>query len=340
MKRWIGILTVVMAVAGMNGPWLRAQEELVIYTALEDDEYPGYLELFQKRYPNVKVNVVRDSTGVITARFLAEKDNPRADVIWGLAATSLLVADDQGLLEPYAPKGLERVKPQFRDQANPPKWVGIKCWETGIIVNTVEAKKRNLPHPRSYAALLNPMYEGLITMPNPASSGTGYLTVSAILQIMGEEKGWAYLDRLHKNIASYTHSGSKPAKMAGVGECVIGISFGYRGLKQKAKGEPVETYWPAEGAGWDVEANALVRKPKIKQIARDFLDFAIGDDVMKLYAQVYPITSVETGLPIPEGYPSDPTALLIKQDLRQAALNRDRILAEWKRRYDGKSQPK
>ena len=42
---------------------------------------------------------MRDSTGVITARFLAEKDNPSADVVWGLAATSLLLFEKQGLLE-------------------------------------------------------------------------------------------------------------------------------------------------------------------------------------------------------------------------------------------------
>ncbi|MCX7934939.1 MAG: putative 2-aminoethylphosphonate ABC transporter substrate-binding protein [Planctomycetota bacterium] len=340
MSRVCGLLLLLLAVAWGGAVPAWAGEELVVYTALEDDEYPGYLELFKKAHPDVEVKIIRDSTGVITAKFLAEKNNPQADVIWGLAATSLLVADGQGMLEPYAPKGLEKVKAEFRDPANPPKWVGIKCWETGIIVNTVEAQKKNLAHPQSYADLIKPEYKGLIVMPNPASSGTGYLTVSAILQLMGEEKGWEYLDKLHENIACYTHSGSKPAKMAGTGECVIGISFGYRGLKQKAKGEPVATYWPKEGSGWDVEANALVKKNNIKEIAKAFLDFAISDEVMKLYAKVYPITSIDTGLPVPEGYPAEPLKQLIKNDLRKAALDRDRILAEWTKRYDAKSQPK
>ena len=84
-------------------------------------------------------------------------------------------------------------------------------------------KAKNLDMPQSYADLLKPMYKGYLVMPNPASSGTGFLTVSAILQIMGQEKGWDYLDQLHENIAMYTHSGSKPAKMAGKGEFPIGI---------------------------------------------------------------------------------------------------------------------
>jgi putative 2-aminoethylphosphonate ABC transporter, periplasmic 2-aminoethylphosphonate-binding protein len=315
-----------------------AGEALVVYTALEDDEYPAYLELFKKQHPDIPVKVVRDSTGIITAKFLAEKENPQADVIWGLAATSLIKAKNENTLEPYSPKNLEKVDAMFRDAAETPSWVGIKAWETGFIVNTIELEERGLPLPKSYADLVRPEYKGLIVMANPASSGTGYLTVSGILQIMGEEQGWTYLDKLHGNMMQYTHSGSKPAKMAGQGECIIGISFGYRGLKQKSKGEPVETIWPAEGSGWDLEANALVKKAAIKDSAKTFLDFAISQDIMKLYANIYPITSIDTGLGAPEGYPADPRSLIIDNDLDAASDVRDIVLAEWSKRYDGKSE--
>ena len=44
-----------------------------------------YLAVFNEEYPDITVNVVRESTGIITARLLAEKDNPQADVVWGTA---------------------------------------------------------------------------------------------------------------------------------------------------------------------------------------------------------------------------------------------------------------
>jgi len=78
-------------------------DAITVYTALEEDQVARYLPLFQARNPNIQVNVVRESTGVITDKLLSEKSNPLADVVWGLAATSLLVADAQGLLEPYTP---------------------------------------------------------------------------------------------------------------------------------------------------------------------------------------------------------------------------------------------
>ena len=109
-------------------------------------------------------------------------------------------------------------------------------------------------------------------MSNPNSSGTGFLTVSGVLQLNGKdtEKGWEYLDKLHENISQYVHSGSKPAKMAAAGETAVGISFGYAGISQKAKGAPVEVIFPKEGSGWDLEANALMKKDEIKPAAKTF----------------------------------------------------------------------
>ncbi|MFZ0134109.1 MAG: putative 2-aminoethylphosphonate ABC transporter substrate-binding protein, partial [Desulfobacterales bacterium] len=301
----------------VNAGTVRA-EELLVYTALEDDEIPGYLDIFKKAHPDIEVKIVRDSTGIVTAKLLAEKDNPQADVVWGTAATSLMLFDQAGMVEPYAPKGLERVRPKMRDANNPPHWVGIKAWMTGFCVNTIESATLKLPVPASFADLVNPVYRGHLAMPNPASSGTGFLTVSAILQTMGEEKGWDYLDRLHENIARYTHSGSQPCKLAGAGEVAIGISFAYRGFMQKQKGEPVLTVFPAEGSGWDVEANCLIKKARIKPAAKTFLDWAIGEEVMKAYAKVYPVTAFATGVPIPEGFPADPEGQLIENDFNWA----------------------
>jgi len=315
-------------------------KELTVYTALEDDQIKAYLQTYKQKYPDIKLNIVRDSTGVITAKLLAEKDNPQADVIWGLAATSLLVLDQNNMLEGYSPKGVERIQPEFKDKNNPTRWVGIDAWETAFVVNKKEMEKRNLPVPQSYADLIKPEYKGLITMPNPASSGTGFLTVSGIVSLMGKDSAWDYMNKLHDNVAMYVHSGSKPAKMAGTGEYPIGIAFGYRGIQEKKGGSPVEVVFPKEGSGWDLEANGLMKKKTIKQAAKDFLDWAITDEAMKEYGKNYAILAVKSDSAIPEGYDKDPLKQLIKLDLNESAKNRDAVLAEWSKRYDGKSEAK
>ena len=316
--------------------------ELLVYTALEDDQIPVYIKSFKEQHPEIQLKFVRDSTGVVISKLLAEKDNPQADVVWGTAATGLILLEDAGLVEPYAPKGLERINPRFRDARNPPTWVGNDVFETGLCVNELELGAKKLPAPTSYADLVKPEYKGLIVMPNPASSGTGYLTVAGLMALMGEEKAWQYLDKLHENIAMYTHSGSKPCKMAGTGEFPIGISFGYRGVMQKRKGEPVTTVFPKEGSGWDCEANALIKKKNMKPEAKVFLDWAISNPAMVEYAKNYGILAADDvpGFKVPEGYPADPVGQLIKEDLTWAAKNRDRILAEWEKRYGAKSEAK
>jgi len=337
----IGVFMGLVAMMTFFGFSSAGAGDLLVYTALEDDEVAIYLPAFKKAHPDINVTIYRDSTGIVTAKLLAEKDNPQADVVWGTAATSLLIADDLGMLKGYSPKGFDKVKKGMKDPKNSPAhWVGIKAWVTGIVGNTIEMEKKGLPMPKSYADLLNPVYKGSLVMPNPASSGTGFLTVSAVLQTMGEEKGWEYLDGLHENIAQYTHSGSKPAKMAGKGEFPIGVSFAYRGFKQRSKGEPVVVAFPAEGSGYDVESNALIKKPRIKKEAKIFLDWAISDEAMAMYAKVYPIVATDVKVDAPDGWPSDPMSVLIDNDLQWAAKNRKRILSEWIKRYDSKSAPK
>ena len=315
--------------------------EITVYTALEDEQVSDYLAKFNETYPDITVNVVRESTGIITAKLIAEKDNPQADLVWGTAASSMMVLDDMGALEPYEPEGCDRILPQFKSDKEVPTWVGIDAWETAFVVNTEELKKLGMEPEeiKSYEDLLDPRLKGQIVMSNPNSSGTGFLTVSAILQLKGKdsEAGWDYLDQLHENIAQYVHSGSKPAKMAASGECAVGISFGYAGISQRDKGAPVEVIFPEEGSGWDLEANALMKKEEINPAAYTFLGWAISDEAMDLYRVNYPIVTVEnTGTY--EGYDSNPLDQLIDNDFSWAAENRENILNEWMEKYDSKSE--
>jgi len=318
-------------------------DAIIVYTALEDELVTEYLKSFYEKYPNIQVHVVRESTGIITTRLIAEKENPQADVVWGVAASSMLVLDENEQLEPYAPKGIERILPKFKSDKPIPTWVGIITWETAFIINTEELAKLGLEaaNIKSYEDLLDPKLKGHIVMSNPNSSGTGFLTVAGVLQMRGKDtdEGWIYLSKLHENVNQYVHSGSKPAKMAAAGECVVGVSFGYAGISQKRKGAPVITVFPIEGSGWDMEANALIKKQTINPVAKTFLDWAISDEAIESYKRSYPIISTgKTGNY--DGSNSDPIKQLIDNDFAWTASNRDLILNKWMALFDAKSAKK
>lgn len=314
--------------------------ELLVYTAFEPEQLPGFKEAFEKAHPEITINWVRDSTGVITARLLAEKENPRADVIWGLSASSLLLFKQYGMLQAYSPKGVEMLDPRFVDKANPPLWTAADAYEAAICVNTIEVEKKGLPIPQSWADLTDPVYKDAIVMPNPNSSGTGFLAVSGWMQLMGEEQAWVFMDALDANIARYTHSGSKPCKEAATGEIPIGISIGYTGAKQKSKGAPLTLVFASEGTGWDMEAQAIMAGTKNLAAAQTLMDFAVSETANKLYNEAYPLIAIPSLARPVENYPMDISDKLIDNDFEWAAANRVRILEAWQERYGSKSEPK
>lgn len=328
--------TVLACTAGVA----RAETELTVYTAFEADLLEAYAQAFNADHPDITINWVRDSTGIVTAKLLAEKNNPQADAVWGLAATSLLVLKSEGMLEPYAPAGVEKLDPRFVDSDTPPTWVGDDAWIAALCFNTVEAEKLGLSAPATWEDLTKAEYQGHVVMPNPASSGTGFLDVSAWLQVFGEEKAWDYMDRLHGNIATYTHSGSKPCKMAAAGETVIGVSFAFRGAQSKSEGAPIEIITPSEGLGWELEANAIIAGTAELEAAQTLMDWSITPAAMALYNEGYAVIGLpELAKPV-ENYPADAQEKMIDNDFEWAANNREKILAKWSKRYDAKSEPK
>jgi iron(III) transport system substrate-binding protein len=316
--------------------------ELTVYTAVESDDLQKYAERFNAAHPEITINWVRDSTGVITARLLAEKENPQADVIWGLAATSLLVLEEEGMLARYAPQGVENLDPKFVDVAyrngEDPAWVGMDAWVAAICYNTIEGERQGVPMPTSWEDLTQSEFEGHVIMPNPNSSGTGYLDVASWLQLWGEDQGWDYMDRLHSNISRYTHSGSAPCSLAATGEAVVGVSFAFRGARLKSQVAPIEVVFPEEGLGWDMEAAAIVAGTDQQEAAQTLMDWAVSQEANELYNEGYAVVAYPGVAQPIENYPADITERMIDADFQWAAVNRERVLAEWQRRYDSKTE--
>ena len=334
-----GAAAIGLLLAGIAGAPANAQT-LTVYTAIEADDLKRYAEEFNKTNPDIEIKWVRDSTGIVTAKLLAEKANPQADVVWGLAATSLMLLKNEGMTVGYMPSGGDKLDPKFIDQSNPPHWTGMDAWVAAICVNTIELEANNLPMPTSWADLGKPVYKGQVVMPNPNSSGTGFLDVASWLQMFGEGGGWTFMDKLHKNIAWYTHSGSKPCRQAGSGETPIGISFAYRGAKVINKGAPVVIVIPSEGVGWDMEATAIMKGTDQLEAAKKLVDFTVSRAANEMYNRAYAVVAIPGSAKPVKNYPEAVAGAMIDNDFEWVASNRMRILKEWQTRYDAKSEPK
>jgi len=324
------MLLIVAAVTGAT-----AKDQVVIYTSLENEEVVDYLELAKKELPDLDIQAIRLSTGELGARMLAEKENPQADCIWGWAVTNMSEFVPKGMLKPYKPKGWDKIPAKFKDPNG--YWTAIDLYAAAIVPNTKVLEEKGLPMPKGWNDLLNPAYKGMLIMLNPASSGTGFLQVASLLVLLDpdyknkpveENKAWDFLKKLDKNMGQYIKSGSKPAKLTAAGEYAIGCSFAFVYSSLKKKGFPVALVMPEEGAGYELEANALLKGARHEKAAMKFLDWAISQSAMKQYA-TFKLGVTYPGIPGPEDLPALETIKLAPMDFPWQSKNREKILEVW-----------
>ncbi|MGD2271798.1 MAG: ABC transporter substrate-binding protein [Desulfobacterales bacterium] len=333
-KLCLSIILVAVSLLIISGIAI-AKDRVVVYTSLETEETVEYLKLAKKELPDLDIQAIRLSTGELGARMLAERDNPQADCIWGWAVTNMSEFVPKGMLKKYKPKGWRKIPARFKD----PKgyWVAIDLYAAALVPNTKVLQAKNLPMPKGWNDLLNPVYKDMLIMPNPASSGTGFLQVASLLVMLDpdykkktieENKAWDFLKELDKNMGQYIKSGSKPAKLTAAGEYAVGCSFAFVYSSLKKKGFPVSLVLPEEGAGYELEANALLKGAKNEKAAKKFLDWAISESAMKEYAK-FKLGVTYPGIEGPKDLPQLSTIKLAPMDFPWQSENRAKILEVW-----------
>lgn len=316
-----------------------AKDKVVVYSSLENEEIVEYLKVAKADLPDLDIQAIRLSTGELGARMLAEKDNPQADCVWGWAVTNMSEFVPKGMLVPYKPTGWDKIPSHFKDPAG--NWTAIDLYAAALVPNTKVLEAKNLPMPKGWNDLLNPVYKDMLIMPNPASSGTGFLQVASLLVMMDpdyktkpveENKAWDFLKALDKNMGQYIKSGSKPAKLTAAGEYAVGASFAFVYSSLKKKGFPVALVMPEEGAGYELEANALLKGAKNEAAAKKFLDWAISEKAMKEYAK-FKLGVTYPGIPGPADLPKLDTIKLAPMDFPWQSANRAKILDVWQSHF-------
>jgi len=332
-NRWLISITAATALAAATSATYAGS--LTVYTALEEEEIADYVAAAKKAMPDIEVNVLRLSTGKLGARILAEAGNPQADVIWGWAVTAMMNPKILAMLEPYKAKGAEKLNAAHRDPQD--RWFAPTGYMGAFCINTDRLAKKGLPMPKSWQDLADPRFKGEVVMPDPNSSGTGYLHVISLLQGMGEKKGWAQLEAVDPNMAQYTSSGSKPCKAARAGEYTVGASLAFTALKSIESGYPVKMVIPEGGAGYELEASGLMVSSKNKDDARRFLDWTLSKSATDLYGAFKALITVPGVKPSQAaekaGLPADISGSLAKIDFAASAKAQTAIKKEWKERF-------
>ena len=235
---------------------------------------------FQKAH-DIKVNMVRMSSGEAYAKIRAEARNPKTDLWWAGTGDPHLQAASEGLTEEYKSPMLDQLQDWAKSQAESSgyKTVGVYAGALGWGYNTDIFKQKGYKEPVCWADLLAPEMKGEIQIANPNSSGTAYTALASLVQIMGEDKAFEYLKALNTNISQYTKSGSAPVKAAARGETGLGIVFMHDAVAQTAEGFPVKSIAPCEGTGYEIGSMSIVKGARNMENAKTWYDWSLKPEV-------------------------------------------------------------
>lgn len=327
-----------MALVAFSAASASERTKLVVYTALEPEQHAPFKQAIEAAIPEVEIIWVWGQTGALTNRILAEGEAVQADMIVGLAATSLITFKALGLLMPYRPSGAERLRHLLRDADPAYAWTGMDAYLGVICLNEDQARRERVSEPSFWRDLLQPHWQGRLVMPNPVTTGTGYLLVANWIQTMGEAAAWRFMDDLDRNVVAYRAAASTPCEEVATGAFLIGMSYDMRAATLKQGGAPIRILVPLDGVGWEVEAAAIFAGTKHGEMARRVADWVASPGANALYADTFAVVADPTIARGPSSYPPHIEARMARNDLAWMAANRTRILAEWSRRYGRKAE--
>lgn len=272
-----GLATAPAFAAGKLSLYCSAQEEWCQVMARGFEDATG-----------IDVDMTRKSSGETFAQIKAEETKPKGDVWWGGTGDPHLQAAEEDLTEPYvSPMRAELHDWAIRQaESAGDRTIGIYSGALGFGYNADLLAKSNLAAPACWEDLTKPEYKGQVQMANPNSSGTAYTTLATMVQLRGEEGGFDYMKRLHKNINQYTKSGSAPIKAAGQGETLIGIVFMHDAVAQTVAGFPIVTVAPCEGTGYEIGSMSIIKGARNMDEAKKFYDWALSAEAQDLALQV------------------------------------------------------
>jgi iron(III) transport system substrate-binding protein len=311
-----------------------AQGTLTVYCSIIDEQCRAGVAAFE-RTTGTKVTMVRRGTGETYAQIRAEASNPRGDVWWGGPGDPHLQAGEEGLLEEYKSPKLAELHPwavRLAELSNY-RTAGTYLGALGVGYNTEVLKKKNIPEPKCWADLLHAGFRDEVQIADPNSSGTAYVMLATIVQLMGEDKGFAYLKALHRNVNQYTKSGIAPVKATASGETGVGIAFMHDMVTMRVAGAPVRTMAPCEGTGYEIGAVSLIKSRKNTEAARTFFDWALSAEAQKIVGvdqNIYSIPSNKAA-PIHPQAPDVASIKLISYDSAKygSSAERNRLLKKW-----------
>jgi thiamine transport system substrate-binding protein len=259
---------------------------------------------------NVKISFVRSGdTGSALNQAILSKENPLADVFYGVDNTFLTRALQENIFEAYQSPLLATIPDQFKldpDNFALPVDYGDVC----INYDKAYFEANDLAVPDSLQALSQPEYAGLLVTETPATSSPGLAFLMATIAHFGEDGYLDYWRNLsdnglvvasdwetayYSNFSGSTGQGPQPMVVSYGSSPAAEVIFAERELEEA----PTASIIGPDTCYRQIEFVGILRGTQNRKLAENFVDFMLSvpfqeDIPMQMF--VFPV-STEAELP-------------------------------------------
>ena len=312
----LAVILPLLAGCGSKG------KTIMIWTSGEDYKNEYYLSELKKKFPDYDIKLEYMNSSEIAAKVIEEGEDTTCDIILSeeygyLYKCESLLAElkdfDYSVFLPELVPESHKFTPELKNGG---------C----IIINPSVLEKNGLPAPTSYADLLDPKYKDLISMPNPASSGTGYMFLRQLVNEWGEDEAFTYFEKLTENVLAYTSSGSGPVNALKQGQVAIGLGMTSQAVVEINEGVKLEILFFAEGSPYSMYGNAVLAKSAGREEVMEVFNYLSTDLCKGDNERYFPDQIYKDFAPVVDGFPTNIKYGNMSNDTMS---EKERLLKKW-----------
>ena len=285
-RAWVALL---IGCAIIDGTACNRQRDAVVVYCSADKEFAEPVFQAYEAKTGVKVLPLYDTeetkTAGLTARLVAEKARPTADVFWSSDTSRAVALVDQGLAARYVPQQAAGIPSRYKSADG--LWTGFGARIRVLLYNTQNVKADQAP--RSIEDLTQPRWKGRVAIANP-HFGTMSFQLAALFVKWGDSKATDFLQRLKDNGVIAAAGNSDVKDRVADGRADVGLLDEDDAVVAVRDNKPVAIVIPDQdgtGAlGTPLMPNValLVQGAPHAEEGKRFVEFLVSPDVERMLA--------------------------------------------------------
>ena len=245
----------------------KKEGRVVWYTTVSIPESKQLIDLFERQYPFIKVDLLRSGAGALVNRVVSEyaARTYAADVLQGTASRGgLSLLKKREILGRYESPEFKYLPADLRDKAG---YWGSTFQNTFVLAYN----KRNVRPddvPKTYDDLLKPMWKGRQII----NDTDNFEWFDGLLKAWGKDKGLAYFRRLAAQEQVFQRGARGRISLVAAGEAPLTIGYGPHAQSFVNQGAPID-WVPLEPVVVIINTVSIAARPPHPAAAKLFIDF-------------------------------------------------------------------